>query len=287
MDKNKELQIKNQRDTISVQYIVAKDAKVIELKSNLKAAKRSIIGFLIIIILLSSLLISGIFFISQLTYNMQNTIADVTATQRAGLYELNKVIVKEAPSYAERLEIFCKKGKAFILQIYENDPPLEKLTQKEINEFLIFVFEFSEQYMINPWIAVSFARVESCFSKTAISYVSAKGLFQIMPDTAKLVMGADYFDGCELNLYYSTKMFFKIYLYLAAIYNNDLKWIAAAYLCGGHYPMIFYSNGRSFNEYYIWMKNSEAEIQKENPDYISQAEYMYKIENTYFSVKDL
>ena len=72
MDKNKELQIKNQRDTISVQYIVAKDAKVIELKSNLKAAKRSIIGFLIIIVLLSSLLISGIFFISQLTYNMQH-----------------------------------------------------------------------------------------------------------------------------------------------------------------------------------------------------------------------
>lgn len=275
------------RDVNILQYTLARDDKVLEIQERLRTTRRSRNGFIILFALISGFVFLGILFLSQYTYSMQQTITEVTATQRAGLYELNKVIIKEAPSYAERLEIFCKKGKAFILQVYESDPPKVKLTEKEINDFLIFVFEFSEQYMISPWIALSFARVESCFSRAATSYVSAKGVFQIMPDTAKLVMGDEYFDGCEFNLYLSTKMFFKMYLYLSAVYNNDLKWIAAAYLCGGHYPKIFYANGRPFEDFYAWMKAIEAEIQKDNPDYIGQADYMHKIENTYFSVKDL
>lgn len=265
------------QDANVLQYTLARDVKVIEVTKRLRGIRKTRNWFAVLFVLTSCFIFTGIIFISLLSYNMQETISQITTEQRTGLYELNKAIVKDAPSYEERLEIFCKKGKAFILQIYEKDPPVDKLTDYEINQFLIIVFRYSEQYMVDPWIAMSFARVESCFSRLAVSYAGAKGIFQIMPFMSKALMGNDYYDGCEFDLNLSTKMFFKMYLYLSPVFNNDLNWISAAYLFGTYYPLQFYNSGRPFQDYYEWFKTVDEK----------QAGYMHKIEETYKAVKDL
>ena len=228
---------------------------------------------LMTIILVLAILAAAIIF-GLLANDIQKKSDERITENRRSLFSINEMITSRRLSRQERLEVFCKKGKGFVLDSYETAPPEKKMSDRQINELLVNIFTLSEQYMIDPWIAVSFARTESNFSTEAISICGAKGIFQFMPSTMKILMGTDYYDNCEKNIYYSTKMFFKMYLYLSEYFNGDIKWCAAAYVAGINRPALFYSEGRSFAEYYAWFAKSYGEDDM-------HLNYSFKVESFY------
>jgi hypothetical protein len=225
---------------------------------------------------------------SILISNIQHS-ADITILEtRRGVFSLNETILKDSPSYAERFQTFTKKAKAVILETYETAPPTKKWTDKQINEFLSANFRYSEQYMVDPWIAVAYARCESNFSSEAVSAESgASGTYQFMPSTMKILMGDDYYPGCEQNIQHSTKMFFKYYLSLSESFDGKIRWIAAAYVAGSYYPYSFYQAGKSFDQYYHWFKLRQAELVAKGIINTNHSEYMNRINYFYERFRDL
>jgi soluble lytic murein transglycosylase-like protein len=149
----------------------------------------------------------------------------------SGYYQFLSNVRSSMPSRAERLENFCAKAKAYILREY----PRNTLGQ-DIDRFLIKVFESAETYHVSPWLPIAFAAVESGFTARAVSPVGAKGVFQVMPETAVLILGRDYATDCEFNPLVGVDLWFRYYSSVRNDFEGTsaevIPWICAAYLSG-------------------------------------------------------
>jgi membrane-bound lytic murein transglycosylase MltF len=116
------------------------------------------------------------------------------------------------------------------MQIYKVD----NFSDAEVSQLAYRISDFSKKYEIDPLLVLSVMSVESSFNKDAVSPVGARGLMQIMPETAKFLakeLGIKYhglkgIHDIEYNImlgtYYLSKLADKyqrnMHLYLAA-YN--------------------------------------------------------------------
>lgn len=99
--------------------------------------------------------------------------------------------------------------------------------QDEINKY-------SNSYNVDPLLTASIVKVESDFDNDAQSHQGAKGLMQLLDDTAKHsaeVIGEDYYPDKLNDIDYNLKLGVGYYNYLYKHYNN--KELALAAYNGG------------------------------------------------------
>jgi len=90
-----------------------------------------------------------------------------------------------------------------------------------------FIREFAEKYRVDFALIKAMIRVESGFNPYAISRKGAKGLMQLMPETALRMNVANVFNVRE-NIEGGVRYF----RYLLALFNDDLRLSLAAYNAG-------------------------------------------------------
>ena len=94
--------------------------------------------------------------------------------------------------------------------------------------------EYSNKYNVDPLLTASIVKVESDFDNDAQSHQGAKGLMQLLDETAKHsaeVIGEDYYPDKLNDIYYNLKLGVGYYNYLYNYYNN--KELALAAYNGG------------------------------------------------------
>lgn len=96
--------------------------------------------------------------------------------------------------------------------------------------------KYADEYSLDPALVASVIKCESSFVPDAVSYLGAKGLMQLMPETAQWVAGkfkggytdADLFDP-ETNIKYGCWLL----RYLTDRFGGDTAAIVAGYHAGG------------------------------------------------------
>lgn len=144
----------------------------------------------------------------------------------AGLYSVNKVIEEEIPKRATRLENYMREAKGIILERNQETD----MSDDEMNNMLRVNFNFSEQYMVSPWLFLAFAAIESDFIKNAVSSAGARGIVQFMPSTMKIVLDEEYVRDMEFDPVWACKAWYKYITVISEAVDGDLKWTAAAYM---------------------------------------------------------
>ena len=94
--------------------------------------------------------------------------------------------------------------------------------------------EYSNKYNVDPLLTASIVKVESDFDNGAESHKGAKGLMQLLDETAKHsadVIGADYYPDKLNDINYNLNLGVGYYNYLYNYYNN--KELALAAYNGG------------------------------------------------------
>lgn len=94
--------------------------------------------------------------------------------------------------------------------------------------------EYSNKYNVDPLLTASIVKVESDFNNDAQSHQGAKGLMQLLDETAKHsaeVIGEDYYPDKLNDIDYNLKLGVGYYNYLYNYYNN--KELALAAYNGG------------------------------------------------------
>lgn len=94
--------------------------------------------------------------------------------------------------------------------------------------------EYSNKYNVDPLLTASIVKVESDFDNDAQSHQGAKGLMQLLDETAKHsaeVIGEDYYPDKLNDIEYNLKLGVGYYNYLYNYYNN--KELALAAYNGG------------------------------------------------------
>lgn len=138
--------------------------------------------------------------------------------------------------------------------------------------------KYSKIYNLNPQLICAVINTESGFNKNAVSQVGAKGLMQLMPDTAQEI-------ALKLKLEtYTEEMLFApdinirfgcYYLnYLMQMYDNNIVNVVAAYNAG-------------FNNVNQWLKNEQFCSNgvivdppwQETQSYISKINFALKVYN--------
>jgi hypothetical protein len=157
-------------------------------------------------------------------------------------YSLYRDVDQYAPPRAIRMRDFCEKAKGYIMILRpEVGKQKGEMTEAELNAFVVKVFEEAEVRRISPWIPLAFAQVESSFLKMATSVNTpvgkARGLFQFLPSTAKMLLGSAYRDNCEFDVRVATQLWFEYWDVLSTMvddydFETKLKWVAVGYLCG-------------------------------------------------------
>lgn len=108
------------------------------------------------------------------------------------------------------------------------------------------IFNYSQQYNIDPYLVAAIIRVESKFNKDALSHKGAKGLMQIAPVTGRWVAGELGIEDYEESLLFNPEINIKIgcwYLNrLNSQFNNNLELVLAAYNGGSGNVVKWLSN---------------------------------------------
>jgi hypothetical protein len=133
----------------------------------------------------------------------------------------------------------CPRDPKFKLYIRESkdDDPEEGNTQsfisggisgiKGFNQYDPLIFEASRKFEVDFALIKAVIRAESGFNPTAISRKGAKGLMQLMPETASRMNVSNIFNPKE-NIEGGVR-----YLkYLLSLFDNDLRLSLAAYNAG-------------------------------------------------------
>lgn len=89
------------------------------------------------------------------------------------------------------------------------------------------ISKMAEQFGVNPMLAVSLAGAESSFNRSAVSKKGARGLFQLMPDTANEVAGRELSDDELNNPELNAELGLKYYSQMKKMFGTDEKAIAA------------------------------------------------------------
>ncbi|MGZ3558597.1 MAG: transglycosylase SLT domain-containing protein [Thermodesulfobacteriota bacterium] len=98
---------------------------------------------------------------------------------------------------------------------------------KDSNQFDSLISEFSRKYQVEFALIKAMIRIESGFNPTAVSKKGAKGLMQLMPETAQRVNVSNIFNPRE-NIEGGVRHF----KYLLSLFDNDLRLSLAAYNAG-------------------------------------------------------
>jgi soluble lytic murein transglycosylase-like protein len=102
--------------------------------------------------------------------------------------------------------------------------PFRRLNLDKVKPFIL---EASERYRLDPALIAAIIKSESAFDPKAVSWAGARGLMQLMPNTARQMGVQDSFDP-EENILGGSR-----YLRLMLNrFNGDLTLAVAAYNCG-------------------------------------------------------
>jgi len=125
----------------------------------------------------------------------------------------------------------CPRDAKFKLYIRENKEDVENesrfFSARDSNQFDSLISEFSKKYQVDFALIKAIIRAESGFNPRAISRKGAKGLMQLMPETATRVNVSDIFNPRE-NIEGGVRYF----KYLLSLFDNDLRLSLAAYNAG-------------------------------------------------------
>ena len=104
---------------------------------------------------------------------------------------------------------------------------LDYTPPKEIKSYDSIILKYSKKYNVDPLLIKAVIAVESSYNPKIVSHAGARGLMQLMPDTAKRFNVSDSFDP-DQNIRGGTK-----YLrFLHKRFNGDIKLILAGYNAG-------------------------------------------------------
>jgi soluble lytic murein transglycosylase-like protein len=98
---------------------------------------------------------------------------------------------------------------------------------KDSNQYDSLISEFSRKYQVDFALIKAMIRAESGFNPSAVSRKGAKGLMQLMPETASRMNVSNIFNPRE-NIDGGVRYF----KYLLSLFNNDLRLSLAAYNAG-------------------------------------------------------
>jgi len=92
------------------------------------------------------------------------------------------------------------------------------------------IYEYSNKYNVDPMLTAAIIKVESDFDNSAKSHQNAKGLMQLLEDTARHsaeVTGIEYFPERLEDVDYNLNLGVSYYKYLYKYYNNQELALAA------------------------------------------------------------
>jgi len=126
----------------------------------------------------------------------------------------------------------CPRDPKFKLYLREKEDkddksPLYTSYVKDSKQFDPLIQEFCNKYEVDFALIKAMIHVESGFNPHAVSRKGAKGLMQLMPDTANRMNVSNVFNPRE-NIEGGTRYF----KYLLSLFNNDLRLSLAAYNAG-------------------------------------------------------
>ncbi len=104
--------------------------------------------------------------------------------------------------------------------------PAKTLRRSEY-QYQPFIDDAANLYNVDPDIIKAIIKAESNFDRYALSRKGAKGLMQLMPDTANDMNVTDCYDPRE-NIFGGTRYFNKLFKY----FDGDLKLTLASYNAG-------------------------------------------------------
>ncbi len=191
-----------------------------------------IIVFILLITMLLSLILFSVSLHSQkkLLENTQQSFKEERKEWYKSYYFLDKEIDNSAVvAYRERKKNFQLKIAGIIKDANGN------LTDREILSYTEYVFDQSEQYGWDPYLAIAVAWKETKFDKKAIGAYNDKGLYQFLPSTAVLVSkfaNLDYYTGIEFDVVSSTKLWFAYTKILVDRFDGSLECALLSYNMG-------------------------------------------------------
>jgi soluble lytic murein transglycosylase-like protein len=128
----------------------------------------------------------------------------------------------------------CPRDPKFKLYIRESKEDVGDENQsfsvsyiKDSNQYDSLISELSKKYQVDFALIKAMIRAESGFNPSAVSRKGAKGLMQLMPDTALRMNVSNIFNPRE-NIEGGVRYF----KYLLSLFNNDLRLSLAAYNAG-------------------------------------------------------
>ena len=127
----------------------------------------------------------------------------------------------------------CPRDSKFKLYIKESKEDVETLDQsliqyaKDSNRYDQLISEFCEKYQVDFALIKAMIRAESGFNPYAVSRKGAKGLMQLMPQTA-LRMNISNIHNPKENIEGGVRYV----KYLLSLFNDDLRLSLAAYNAG-------------------------------------------------------
>jgi len=128
----------------------------------------------------------------------------------------------------------CPRDPKFRLYIRESKEDVAEesravsfLSTRELQLYDSLISEFSKKYQVDSALIKAIIRAESGFNAHAISRKGAKGLMQLMPETAIRWNVSNVFSPRE-NIEGGVRYF----KYLLSLFNNDLRLSLAAYNAG-------------------------------------------------------
>jgi len=125
----------------------------------------------------------------------------------------------------------CPRDPKFKLYLRESKDDvgeeLGSFSTKDSKNYDELIFEFSKKYQVDFALVKAIIRAESGFNPDAISRKGAKGLMQLMPETALRMNVSNIFNPRE-NIEGGVRYF----KYLLSLFNDDLRLSLAAYNAG-------------------------------------------------------
>jgi soluble lytic murein transglycosylase len=127
----------------------------------------------------------------------------------------------------------CPRDSKFKLYLQESKEDGEEMHSLSIpymkgpNEFDLLISEYSQKYRVDFALIKAMIQAESGFNPYAVSKKGAKGLMQLMPETASRMNVLNIFNPKE-NIEGGVRYF----KYLLSLFNNDIRLSLAAYNAG-------------------------------------------------------
>ena len=123
----------------------------------------------------------------------------------------------------------CPRDPKFKLYIRESNDDVGNVGSfsRDSNQYDPLISEFSKKYQVDFALIKAIIRAESGFNPGAISRKGAKGLMQLMPETASRLNVSNIFSPRE-NIEGGVRYF----KYLLSLFNNDVRLSLAAYNAG-------------------------------------------------------